>query len=160
PPVSQPIKISPINPPLSVDIGKLQFKAWRVSADKSIKDQDVTSAVTWASSADHVVSIDHKGLASAKAASRSAKITARDPSSGFIASTDVPLTGPLMPTLSPSEQVQAEIFADMEEALSKTPPDEAAIKRLADAGGGKALDLLVRDYARPDKVVARGGQIL
>jgi hypothetical protein len=64
PPASKTIKISLIDPTLSIDIEKMQFKAWRVSADKSSKDQDVASAVAWPGSLPSEIRISARATAS------------------------------------------------------------------------------------------------
>jgi hypothetical protein len=147
PAVLQSITISPSNPSL-VGGWQRQFKANGTFSDGSTKD--VTAAVAWSSSPDNIVGIDNSGRATAQPVSGSAIITAIDPNNPAIrASTTATVTLDPMPTLSADEEANAEVFADMEDALSKKPPDEDTLKKLVDAGGGRVLDLIVKNLPEP-----------
>ena len=145
--VLQSIKISPASPTLAGGWQR-QFKARGTFSDGS--SGDVTKDVVWSALPPGVVWIDNKGLATAGRDAGSAVITAKDPGNPQVAdSTTATVTQDPIPTMSPKELEKAEVLGEMDEALSKRPPDKAALTKLVDAGNGDVLDLLVRDMPDP-----------
>src|SRR5207253_1644499 len=128
-PVLQSITISP-DTVLMVSGAQQQFTATGTFSDGST--QDLTATVAWSSSAFDIVSIDDKGLATAIPETGTATVTATDAASGVAASTDV--------TVTAAGQADGQTKADMQAALNQKPPDKAALKKLVDARGGRALD--------------------
>jgi hypothetical protein len=111
PAVLKSITITPANPSL-VGGWQRQFKAMGTYSDASSKD--VTTAVHWSSSADGIVAINNRGLATAHLVAGSAIITAADPRNPVIAaSTTATVTLDPVPALPPDEQSKADRFADM-----------------------------------------------
>jgi hypothetical protein len=137
-PVLKSITISPNNASL-VCGGKQQFTATGTFSDGS--SQNLTTTAAWSSSAFEIVSIDNKGLAVAIPESGTATITATDATSGLTASTNV--------TVTAVGQADDKTKADMQAALNNKPPDKAALKKLVDERGGRALDDLVNNMPDP-----------
>lgn len=171
--VLQSIEIFPDAPSL-VGGEKLQFMAEGTYSDGRVRD--VTTTVKWSSSAEGKVSIDSSGIATPKPVSGIANIIATDPNNELITASitaTVEADDPLAMAAEEWDNVKREAFADMEEDVSKQPPDKArdrrfveqinkvaavlstkppdkaALKELVKAGNGKVLDMLVKNLPDP-----------
>jgi uncharacterized protein YjdB len=87
--VLQSIAVSPDSPSLAAG-AQQQFTATGSYDDGST--QDITSSVSWSSSASDVVNVDSSGMATAQQAAGTATITATDSSSGVSGSTNATVT--------------------------------------------------------------------